>query len=48
MLGAMCRCADIRILSSFSGDLYSPRMKCFLGIVCCLSFYMVSAFKDNL
>jgi hypothetical protein len=41
MLRAMCRCADKRILSSYSGDLYGPRTKSFLGILCFLSFYVV-------
>jgi hypothetical protein len=40
-------CGDIRVLSFYFGDLYDSRTEFFLGILCCVSFYVVSAFKDD-
>jgi len=41
MVSAVCLCADRRILPSYSQDCMAQRAKCFLGILCYLSFSVV-------
>jgi len=47
MVSAMCLCADKRIILYYSEDLYGPKTKCFLGILCYLSFSVASDFRDD-
>ena len=48
MPSAMCMCADKRIVSSYSGDLYVQKNKTYFpGIICYLSFSLVSDCKDD-
>ena len=47
MVTAVCLCADKRITSYYSEDLYGSKKKCFLGILCSLSFSVVLDFKGD-
>jgi len=47
MVSAICLCADKRIISSYSEDLYDPKDKMFSQNLYCISFSVVSDFKDD-
>jgi len=47
MLSAMCLCADKRIVSSYSEDLYVPKNKMFYRNHMILLFSVVSYCKDD-
>jgi len=46
MVSAICLCADKRIIS-YSEDLYDPKDKMFSQNLYCISFSVVSDFKDD-
>jgi len=48
MVGAVCLCADKRIILSILGICIAQRIKCFIGISYFLSFSVVSDFEDDL
>jgi len=47
MLSAMCLCADKRMCHLILRICMSERIKCFTGIICYLSFSVVSDCKDD-
>ena len=48
MVGAVCLCADRRIVLSVLGICMAQRKECFLVILCNLSFSVVSDFEADL